>query len=341
MKQIIELPLYEPKVKSYLHHAYQFAITGKDQKTKASWFYMNYIHLVCEYYFLQFYMPDQDGDNWGIKNPFIEREVISRRFILDNNIDLIEMIRNELNSGRYIVSYVNEKYILGSYANLNNENFNHMIMIHGYDTSKEIFLYSSFNKDRSFHRGEVPFSKFSASYFDNEYDYENTESRMQFLKLQREEINFTFDLSTYIRSLYIYRDSLPPDNNIFQQKKSKIEISFGLNTYDSVASYLAQFTNGDDSIIFNNLMISIHLLVEHKELLIECLEYIVSFSGKKIAHYIQRYEELYNGFLLLRNKMLKFYVSKDIRCLVGIERGLLELKNNEYSLLTAIILELQ
>ena len=337
MKNLMKLPLHEPPIRSYLHNAYQSSIWDPKESFQP-WFYMNYIHLVCEHYFLQYYLPDFSGNNWGIVTPFMDQKIINKDFIIQNKIDLISMIMKEIQTGWYVITYVNEKYIPETIAFKHKRNYNHMIMIYGYDSSDNSFLFSGFDHNWTLREGKVDFEQFELAYYDNKYDYANTEDRMQFLKLRiNEDLQFDFDITVFMRHLVIFRDSMPPDFNVFTQLKSKKEAHYGLNTYNLMAKHIDELLCGDETIIIRNLVISLHLLAEHKGLMVERLRFIVNNKGIDLSSAIEDYTSLQRELTITRNKMLKFYITKNKNDIKMIPRKLAELKVKESLYITKIL----
>lgn len=339
--EFIKLPLSQPLAKGYLHYAYQFSILGCKEETK-TWIFMNYIQLISEngnaMYPVNFYLPDYTGYNWSILTPWFDYSVITRDFIIKNDLDFHKIIVDSLMNKQYVYFYLNERYIPGTRANQLNTDFNHMILIHGYHHGSKEAYFTGFDKNRNFTERSVPIEILKQAYFDNTYDYERNECRMFFLKLREDEgFKLYFDMNHFIKQLSCLLHGRKVINNVIDYH-TDFTYSYGLNVYDNITKLLELHYDGQVQNQKTDLVIPMHVLMEHKHIMVERLKYVETlFPRVTLDQFVKYYEDLKKSFENLRNLSIKYKISGDRGIIRRIKDRILNLKEEEKSVLTELI----
>lgn len=340
MKSVF-LPISNPLSRGYLHNAYQLAILGTKDETK-TWIFMNYIQLISEIgnhrFPITFYMPDHMGYNWSILSPWFEYSVITRDHVKQLKIDFKELIKSSLFNNQYVYLYVNEKYIPGTLSESLDQNFNHQILLYGYDESTGEVAFLGYDKNRQFTKRTVNIEHLELSYFNNTYDFEMFENRIYLLKLRKDPgFLLELDLNSIIDQLINLRDSKRVVNNVIDYHRD-YSYKYGLDTYDNFMVNLKLFKEKNIQGERDKLITPMHIAMEHKMMMIERLKYISAlFPNINVDESIKDFSLLKQKFETLRNLMIKYELIQDSHILEHAMNELIGLKENEKKVLTRLI----
>lgn len=337
----LKLPIHKPLIRGYLHHAYQLSVLGMQDRVKP-WIFMNFIQLVTDKhnfnYPVQFYMPDEQGYNWGVLSPCFDYQILNRNFVLRYHLKFIDIVRDSIRDGKYVYAYINEKYIPGTWCEENNYNFNHMIMISGINEEVQRAYFWGYDKHRNFTERSIDYEQLQQAYVDNKYDFQRTESRMFLFKIREDPgLNLSFELPPVIEQLIALRESRQMANN-FYDFHAQFEFIYGLDVYQRVIHILKSVLDGNGRNIMRSLMIPLHVLMEHKQVMVERLKYIEScYPQLSLDLFITDFNGLSTSFESLRNQILKYEVSENPAIVAQMIDKVQEVQDKEYDLLGKLI----
>ncbi|MGG4554130.1 hypothetical protein MKX50_09640 [Paenibacillus sp. FSL W8-0186] len=337
----VKLPICMPTVRGYLNHAYQLSILEHIEEAKV-WIYMNYIQLVSEIGNSQFpvtyYLPDYIGYNWSILTPWFDYQVITRDFVVEHNLDFHKLIKNAFSTKQYVFLYVNNKYIPNTPAAISQTDNNHHILLHGYDAATEEVYFQGYDSRRQFTERVIHIDQLKIAYFNNKYDYERYENRMFLLKVREDEgFKLDLDISHIIDQLISFRDSKRVIHNVFDYH-SDFKYRYGLNVYDSLLENLRQFINGNTEQLRTKLTIPLHVIMEHKHLMVKRLRFIEKcYPDINLKESIDDMMLLKTTFEKLRNLTQKFEVTGNKEIIHRMVCTIEETGEKEYSMLTKLI----
>lgn len=337
----VKLPTCKPLIRGYLHHAYQFSVLGNYEIAKP-WIFTNFIQLFSEngndMHPIQFYIPDYNGYNWSVIAPSFDYQILNRHFILQNQLRVTDLVQSAIQNGEYVLLYVNEKYIPGTYAEERKFDFNHMMLIHGFNESLKRVYYWGYDKQWNYREDSVDFDILEQAYLDNEYDNPRYEQRLYTFKMnEMPKYHLSFELQPIIEQLYYLRDSKRVVKNVIDYYK-QVEYKYGLDVYDNLIAIIQSVLDDLSQNVWRNLLIPLHILMEHKTIMVERLKYIESqFPQLSLAASIGHFNTLATAFEKLRNQMLKFGVSRNPDLLQSAIDKVREIQENEYHILTDLI----
>lgn len=335
------LPLGPPYSKAYPHNAYQLAILGCNDETRA-WLFMNYIHLVSEVGNrdnpVEFHSPDDSGYNRSIMTPWFDHSMMTRDFVKQCKLDFGGIIHHAILNKNYVFLSVNEKYIPGTLWHAKGMDYSHSLLLHGYDqTTNEVF-FLIYDTNRSLTVRSIPMRKLEQAYFDNKFVNERIENRMYFIKL-REDIGLkpSFNLKYVIEQLVSYRDETYLSSNVLDCRTHD-KYRYGLAVYDSFIDQLNKDCRGSAEGVQERIIIPLHLLMEHKNIMVKRMNFIAErYPQLDLGPLLGDFENLSKAFESLRNIALKFELTGNPIYLSKIIVGITELKEKERNALTRLI----
>jgi hypothetical protein len=331
-----KLELGEPVIRGYLHYAYQLGILSRVAAAR-QWIYSNYIQLVCDERStlvpLQFYMPNDAGYNWTLTCPLLEQQVISREMITDCNVNFLKFIKHAIDNEWYVVCHINEKYIKDTMA-YQRSDFNHMMMVHGYDNEKGTVQVSGYNNKRQYASWEVPKDQFEEAFYRNKPDFLE-EQMLRLYRVHRniDDYDAAFELKPIAEGIKCFLLSQPPDRNIML-KNRRVRLTFGLNAYDQFIMYLEKVCNGE----VRPNHIPLHAFMDHKLMMINRLKYIMEHRHDLDLHeYIRQYESYAQLLETARNVMLKSSIANKFEGVLDIIEDIKGLKIKEEQTLQRLV----
>lgn len=337
----VKLPICKPLIRGYLQHAYQFSILGNYEKAKP-WMFSNFIQLFSEngndMHPVQFYIPDYNGYNWSVIAPCFDYQILNRDFVLNNKLRLSDLIQAAVQNGEYVLLYVNEKYIPGTYAEERKLDFNHMMLIHGFNEKLNRAYYWGYDKLWNYREDSVDFDTLERAYVDNEFDNYRYEQRLYMFKMnEMPKYDLSFELPPVIEQLRNLRDSKRVVRNVIDYY-TQVEYKYGLSVYDNLVSIIQSIIESPRQNVWRNLLIPLHILMEHKTMMVERLKYMeLQFPQLSLTPYIDSFTALGTAFEKMRNQVLKYGVSGNPDLLQTTIDKIREVQSNEYHIITDLI----
>jgi len=296
-----ELPInIEKGLYAYLHLTLPFTVI-RIVPSLQPWIYENFINIHChedaimytKYYF-----------EFIGKELFIFTEMRNDTCDYDD-IQIVEYIKKQIAESRnYIYVWLDEYYLSCQNA-YGQYNYRHPSLIYGYDEETNEFLTYSIDKNYLFTRMRYGFSEVEKAFHSAKNFSLPEDVNLMVFKPKDFGYAYPFSLDKFLQELIDYTCS----NNKFRDNYFELrpiyqhnpDIAYGMDVYKRLISLYKnkQYLDGTD---INN----IHFLYEHKVGLMERLEYIRDiFDMDKLIPLIKDFEEVVNGFLVIRNTYLK------------------------------------
>lgn len=337
MKKV--LPVHKPMVRGYLNYAYQMAVIGQLPHAQ-HWIFQNYIQLVSDVNSpllpVQFYLPDASGYNWSPLCPLLEHQLISRDVLIQHQMEFIDVIMESIRQNRYICIHVNERYIPGTAAEQRQQNFNHMIMIHGFDQEAGEFAFYGYDAKGQLSSRTVKVDQMKQGFFDNTYNYEQFESKLIIMR-PRDEVRFHLRLDYIIDQLKDFVRSRATIRNVMDYDQG-YQLLYGLDTYDFVNKNLKLMALQERDVDVTAL----HVIGEHKLMMAERLKFLMNqFPSLRLDGYIQSYTQYKDEFFAMRNYLLKLEFTGELERVDSIIDKIQRIKQEEQPVLEALIEALQ
>lgn len=341
MTSVKRLPVSDPLSKAYLHNAYQLSILGSREDTK-TWIFMNYIQLVSkngDYDFpVTFYLPDYEGYNWSILTPWFDYKVISREFVVMHDLDFGQLIRNAISNDEYVYFYVNERHIPGTPAEIGNYDYNHMILVHGYDFQNDDVFFFGYDQNGRFSERFVNVKILKQAYFCNQYTFERFENRVYFIKLRSDAgFKLKLEIGHIIEQFIDLKDSKRKIGNVLDYH-TDFHYTYGLDVYDNVIRNIQLVHDGEFEDTRTKVVIPLQLIMEHKHIMIERLKFINQYyPSANFQTSIMNYGELKHSFEGCKNSVLKYEILKNKEILQTVMRDIEVTKTKEQTIISQLI----
>ena len=293
----IELPI--------AHSGYMQSIILSNDNTK-NWHFEN-IYSVYSYN-----QPGQQGfhydlclDNECLYNYFpCKKEIYGIPFAEDES-KLIKDICDRLKKNYYCFIWVDEYYL--NYATrYKKEHFCHPILIYGYDTEEQSFLYAAFDIGKGGLYGKINVFDlaFSIVQGKNFYKFGGVNSHNKFVIFINvkdvEGSSFVYSLKRFLKNFadFIFSTDLRKEYNLIFHRKTTSHAKFGLNALDNVITAL----KNESVMNFKPLTV----IQKGYIYLVDNLNYIVNEIGtESLQSEFEKFSNEVDKFLVYRNKFLK------------------------------------
>ncbi len=270
--------------------------------------------------------------------------------LLDKVDNIIDFIIERINRGYYLIVNIDEYYLPNKWA-YNKNHFVHSSLIYGYDNIAEQFKAISFNKDMLFTMMTFTYAQFVEAYNNGKIHYKKSapwceSSAIQIVRPKDFEAAFPFSNDRFMRELSSYIFSAGDGERLYTFEYPRDKVVYGIEVYDILIKDLEGLLQGKTIMDYRG----IHLLAEHKKLIYERLEYLISKNA--LTGNIVELKEAYNEVVNLANAMrliaLEFsYKVTDTSSLknnsniIAIIEMVRELKATEYDILLKIYRQLE
>ncbi|EPR10592.1 hypothetical protein [Ruminiclostridium papyrosolvens] len=297
----MQLKINQPPIVCYLHHAYPLT-SAMHHEDFNSWFFSNYIQLEyrCQTKEVNFFTYVICGNSVFI--PILDYKILDLEFIFKSNIDIIEFIKNSIENGYYVTTYIDEFFIPERTAYKNNH-FRHDIMIYGFDLNKKIFNVTGYNDRSDYATSSVDFSDFKNAYL-------NSINKQNDLILFKPKDNgsynpsFTFDIENVKNLLYDYVFSQDSSHRLRAIGNPKENFTYGIEVYNELMNCYRWAIEIDKKVCDIRQP---HLLYEHKKTMVDRIHFLVAKKYLKREYdFASTYTELKINALKMRNVIIKY-----------------------------------
>lgn len=301
------------------------------------WIYSNYIQL-------EYFTDTRDESlsfvgGWVTDIPWIRFKYNEKKQYIRTTGDIHSAIKQSIDNGWYFYSIFDEFYI-PSRVKYNKVHFSFDFLLYGYDDAAEEFFVLGYTNKGIFESSRISYRDFHKAF---ESDFECQPFVILFKK--RDDFLFELDIK-YFRDMihdYIKSQNTASRLGITQRETIKDRI-FGLETYNSLIRHFQnnQARYGKDNMLLYRSSRSLHVLWEHKKIMLSRLEYLNQHHFIENFDFLYRlYQKLENEVLVLRNLHLQFSIKEDKRLLDQLMNSLLEIKDLESEGLEALLESLE
>ncbi|WP_127531628.1 hypothetical protein [Paenibacillus kobensis] len=324
------LPVHQPLVHGYLHHAYPLSLFSADDQRLKNWAFSNYLQL----YFnndpterdpkLNFYLPYNCISQYTT-HPLFTVNRITKQLVEGS---ILNFIRAAIEQEFYVYTFVDEYYLSYS-SNYERENYVHDIFINGYDEEYEQLTVSAFDNSKIFKTFNVPYHEFVTAY--NATLTIPEEEKFSFfdeinLFKENEHYNYRFDIELVYMLLSDYLHGRNTSRRHIMMG-NQTQFSFGTSTYSILFEMLE---NKIDSRAF-------HIFWEHKKCVALCLEELEKQYALNLQTEIQTYKTIESDAFILRNWLLKFQFTGNQELIANIRIKLEMIKDLEIKCLSRVV----
>jgi hypothetical protein len=313
------LPMSDPSVIGYLHHAYTLSITG-NIKGFEDWFYSNYIQLYDDYLTggLNFY----EHDFTRIPQPLLSSHSMCIDAFARGKYDVVEFAIHCLELGYYFYTFVDERFIPGKPAYKAKQRFPHEMLIFGYDSDSKQFEGVGFSSNFQYEKCKISFENLTNG-FNN---LEVTERFMNNIHLlqPKHDVEYPFNLKLVRELLEDYCNSNNTSER-FSMIRQPFHSAFGLAIYDFLIEYFELVIKRKVQLKVNSL----HILWEHKKCMVNRVLYMQSKHNLLKGFDIAPLKEIERLAYKTRDELIVFSLSNNAKCFDNIIKYLGQLKEKE------------
>lgn len=291
MKRANELPIINPPLICYAHHAYPLTSICANPDSQG-WLFSNYIQLFWE-------MP-RSALNFAMSYPatcLFQTQCIADDYEKLFGKDICALIMDAIDSGYYVLLQVDEFFIPHRDA-YDKYHKSHEILFWGYTESAETFKSIGYSDDFQYKETEVPYQNVHLfrnldEHAKNNYDVILMKYKNHFTSNVKID-QIILGIENYLNSINNFQG-----NSSFNHDDYKEECFFGLNIYKRLGEHCEEFIalgKIPDVRFF-------HVLYEHKKLMRMRCEYLV--KEYNIETYVSEWEKFEKKALSLRNRIIK------------------------------------
>lgn len=272
----------------YMEDAYPLTV-AITKESSYEWIYSNYIQLLFQNPIrfdnqpIKFYkLSWTSGLVWDADCPLIKYDTVPKQIIDSIGIDIIEYICTAINQEYYVKLYLDE-YFLPFRNSYQNEHYLHESLFIGYDLSEQVLYGLAYVTDKTgyhFKEFTVDMDAVRRAY---KIPIEDSvqRSRIMLMSCNWEKF-YEFDIESVKESIYEYINSISTDKK-YSPITNPRDYSFGISIYDKL---LDLFDNASQCLG----VIPFHIILEHKQLMVERIKYMVD------NNFVDECDEILRGF---------------------------------------------
>ncbi|WP_127534751.1 hypothetical protein [Paenibacillus kobensis] len=336
----VTLPLAQPPIISYLHHAYPLSVVSGREEV-LPWLYSQYVQLRCfkdvhAYKYRDLFNFYTTSSKMLEIVPHLQVERIPKSFIMRWTGDPVQFLTESIDQGYCCIIYVRQHYHEKLFY-FHDVDYTHELMIFGYDKEEKQFDLYGFNGDDNLVKFRRSFDEVIELWTRTPVEQE-WQAPVNLIRYNPEgSFDFRIDnLADVIEDYLTGADStlrfmlwkFPVDH----------ESAFGIDVYPLVLQMLNEVERGE---LFLDYRIY-HLIWEHKRLMTERLRYLENkrfLSSDRL--WSVRYEAVENTALAIRLGVLKAIKTRSESDLSNLKRLVGQMVEQEVELLTGVVQELR
>lgn len=332
----IKLPLGNPPVMVYQHHAYTLSIASLHPDFE-HWVNCNFIQLECFTDSLQ----DQNTPinffsfiNFIQTNPLVKENYIERKY-LSEHVNFLDFFIQVIMQQGYVMTFINKYYVPGSMV-YKKQHHIHDLLIYGCDLSRKVFNVAGYKEDFTYGYSEISFDDFVRAFnsiTEGNNSLKEWAQGMHVLTVNLQS-SYRFDLSSMLGLLedYLYSRNTALRFGMYRNPPG---LTYGLSTYKEVDRYLTEVSDPSIDIrIF-------HVIYEHKKSMRTRMEYLLSKGILVEAGPLEEYRKLETLSLNLRNLVVKLKMNGQRKDMNQLRIMLREIKDREEAVLTELVMKLK
>lgn len=321
------LPLSEPPVIAYLHHAYMLSITGQCASFK-DWFHSSYIQLYDDYLTggLNFF----EHDFTRFQQPLLSHHSMCIDAFRSGGYDIIEFAKHCLDTDYYFYTFVDESYIPGKEAYKSKQRYTHEVLVYGYDAAAKEFQSIGFSDKFQYEKSTISFDNFALGFNHMEISA-SFRNNIHLLKPSL-DVEYPFQLKQVaglLEDYYLSRNT----SEQYSMVRAPYRSAFGMAIYDYLIQNFEDVLKGKVRLSINSL----HLLWEHKKCMISRVQYMQQKYGMLLDYDITPLKEIERLAYKTRDELIVFSISNDPKCFQNIIKYLSQLKDKEKAALGILL----
>lgn len=343
----IILPISYPTITSFPGRANIYAISENNKQINP-WLMENYIQTESLYiaekmecdidFFIKpviTYRNNTALESQYIFNPYLEVSSLDTDLVKNGNI--INFIKMNIERGYYISIGINTGYVKAY-----DSRKLHPVFIYGFDNKNENFYIADFFRNGKYGFEKCTFKEMKEA-IDN-YDeklvswggHPYSKSIISLIRIDP-TFSYTFNQIKFIDNVLEYLNHKNNLECIFRATNKLIDETpfrkFGNLHYDNMFEYI------DRSLILGQVITNFrlfHVFYDHKIALRQRVEYLLTY-GYNCIDLLSDLDVLVKEALIIRNKIIKNSICKNISNLKDINIKLYKLKNMEYEILSKLL----
>lgn len=322
------LPIAEPDITSYAHFAYFLSVLYTDTDS-LRWVYSHFVQLfmrgseggmMVDYYTSNpddhHYIPSLAG------SPRLARKMIQRYFPR-----FTDFVRNSIEDGYYVTTFVDEFYIPGTVAYQNRSN-PHSIFIYGFDDENRTFHATAFLSNQHYGITSVGYDDLERAFSDFEpADESHYTAYIHLYKLnERRKSVCDFNVPWFMEQLEAYGLAKPSNRVQELFDRDSPPLAWGIDIYDRLLLQIERHAAREINLDHRPF----YVLWEHKRMMNRRFAYM-----ERQGYYVvspetaEGYRRVESSALLNRNLILKYWMTLDNRYLEQLADRLIRLKAEE------------
>ncbi|MEF2246415.1 hypothetical protein [Paenibacillus sp. IITD108] len=332
---IKKLPIGHPMIEGYPKHANTLSILSQHDSALA-WILCNYIQLKLRI--------NHEGDYFDFYtiNPVFQKSLFdyqrhSRKSVFRwHGENITKYIIDCIDMDYYIYTVVDEFHIPNTRA-YNKRFFPHSVLIYGYDTERQIYNLAGFNspegQPQKFRKFDLAFSEFEKAFVSikSEPNHNHYHNNVYLLRYNN-NTSYDFDVNVviyYLEDYILSKNSYYRESNYFNPPQN--EYIFGIE----VLNELKKVYSSDSKCKFD--VRPLYLLKEHKQLMLNRLNYFQTNEILFIPEQIKQYSHVVNESTISINLLLKYLITNELKLLSKIHEKLDNIYNLEMAILPTIL----
>jgi hypothetical protein len=321
------LPLTEPPIIGYLHHAYTLSITGNCHNFD-DWFNSGYVQLYGDN--LSGGINFFDHDFTHMPQPLLSSHSMCIDAFVKGKYDIIDFIIHCLDTNYYVYTFVDESFIPGKEAYSLKQRFAHEILICGYDLDTRQFDSVGFSDSFQYGKSKINFEDL-ANAFNNLIITSKHMNNIHLLQ-PKHDIEYAFNLGLVRELLDDYYTSRNTSEK-YSMIRPPCQRVFGMELYDFLIDDFEQVINGKTEIKINSL----HILWEHKKCMLNRTLYMQQKYKLLEEFNVAPLKEIERIAYKARDELIVFSMSNDFKCFHNIIKYLGQMKEKEQVALRVLI----
>ncbi len=328
-----KLPLADPPVIGYLHHAYILSILASDDRY-LPWFRSNYIQLRfnrdlgdwkhTDYF--NFYNYDFVVD----PIPGLETNRIPRDLLTVTVPDALQFLIESLDLGCYLYLFT-DQYYNPEHPYYRQAHFVHDMFLYGYDREAELFYSRGFDRQNSFRDYTISFADLASSYRFAEPEYP-WQKYVYMLRRRDDDQPYPFNAALAADLLEEYLESVDSSYRLAMSRPSP-NFVYGMETYGSLQAMLNRMWEEEHADIR-----PFHVLWEHKKCMLDRIAYMEERGDlPKEDGLSAAYAKIEESAQSMRYQMMKYGFTRQESDLSKIGRRLSEMADTERILLGKVL----
>jgi len=327
------LPLMQPPVIGFVHHAYPLSIL-LNNPASIPWLHSNYIQL-C-------YDPEHDASALAFNfyhynypysgqyvSPYLYNIWFSKRMIVDHS-SLESFVKDSIDRKFHVYVYLDEFYVPNRFSHKHGIHLAHDIMISGYDDRTREYAISGYDENGTFRLSKVSFEQAELGFRPSEHLYKDFHDNVQLFS--ENESDWQFRIEPVIELLKDYVLSRDTSLRCGIRRHGRKDV-FGIRVYALIERYAEDIQAGRRPLDIRPF----HLLWEHKRLMQDRIRYLADNGWlRHDAHLIEAYGRVERLAFEIRGHAIKASTSGDNRFLETVSSDLrltAELETEALSLL--------